>query len=112
MTNENGVTASPQKQQQNAPPPSPWKKPRGVTLLKGTKSLKRKSDIFNNSGLNNSQNSFVQDGHADEHMQEQSPKRKTFANRFSINTSNLSFGFNTQSPRNDSITEVLIYSCS
>jgi hypothetical protein len=109
MTNENGVTASPQKQQQNAPPPSPWKKPRGVTLLKGSKGLKRKSDIFNNSGLNNSQNSFVQDGSTapDDHMQEKSPKRKTFASRFSINSSNLSFGFgDTQSPRNDSISEV------
>ena len=89
-----------------APPPqSPWKKPKGVTLLKSNKSLKRKSDMFNNSGLNNSdfhspQTSFS----CQPDIEEQSPKNRKISlfNRFSIskNSLNLSYGFsnNVASP--------------
>ena len=89
-------TASPQK----IPPQSPWKKPR-VSLLK-TKSIKRKSDIFNLNGSTNvsslsNNNSLIQNENSDE----QTPKtRKTIFNRCSIsNNSNFSFGFN-KSPSN------------
>jgi hypothetical protein len=115
------TAASPQKQQPNAAPSaSPWKKPQRP-MLKVGKSLKRKSDIFNNSAscgsaLNESShyNSFsgsqqLNSGADDHQLKEQSPKRKSLFNRFSINNSgNLSFGFgSTRSPRNnDSISEV------
>lgn len=85
-------------------PPSPWKKPKIVSLSK-TKSLKRKSTMFNDS-LNNSTNgSFRLDSNSqdvDENSLRDdidSPKLsklpKTVLNRFSImNSNSLSNSFN------------------
>ena len=85
-------------------PPSPWKKPKIVSLSK-TKSLKRKSEMFNAS-LNNSTNgSFRLESNSQELDENSlrddvdSPKLskfpKTVLNRFSImNSNSLSNSFN------------------
>ena len=99
---KSSMVNSPQKA---GPAQSPWKKPKGVTLLRA-KSLKRKSDMFNVSGANNSPADH-RSSHLNDDMPEQSPKnRKTVFNRFSVhnnmnNSSNLSYNFN--SPSNNSI---------
>ena len=87
-------------------PPSPWKKPKIVSLSK-TKSLKRKSEMFNaslnNSGANNG--SFRLDTNSQELDENSlrddtdSPRLaklpKTILNRFSImNSNSLSNSFN------------------
>jgi hypothetical protein len=87
-------------------PPSPWKKPKIVSLLK-TKSLKRKSEMFNaslnKSGANNG--SFRLDTNSQELDENSlrddtdSPRLaklpKTILNRFSImNSNSLSNSFN------------------
>lgn len=72
----------------NQPPPSPWKKPKVVSLGNRTKSLKRKSEIFNT--LNSENNPSLDDSSL--------PSRdakigKTIFNRFSINRDSANFSF-------------------
>ena len=76
-------------------PPSPWKKPKIVSLAK-TKSFKRKSEIFNinstNEGPISNGSKFQSENELNIINEEQqaSKERKTIINRFSIRSS-LSF---------------------
>lgn len=86
---ESADAAAPQKQSNVQQ--SPWKKPK-VSLLR-SKSLKRKSDIFNLSS-NTANNSSINDNSQNE-LDESSRSSKLFksSNRFSIST-NISTNFN------------------
>ena len=77
-------------------PPSPWKKPKIVSLAK-TKSFKRKSEIFTinstNEGTYSNGTKFQSENELNiinEEQHQASKERKTIINRFSIKTS-LSF---------------------
>lgn len=88
----------------NQPPPSPWKKPKTMSLSR-TKSLKRKSDIFGTSGVNLENNP----GLAENETSAKSAKiGKNIFNRFSINNTlnNYSFENNKKSVDLQALTEV------
>jgi hypothetical protein len=112
MVNESGaaVAASPHK----PPAQSPWKNPK-VSLMK-TKSIKRKSDIFNLNGLssNNSVNPSplsqhnINHSYSNQELDNQTPQnKKGIFNKFSI--SNSTGSFNNVSNNYAASTEVRFY---
>ncbi|CAF1073552.1 unnamed protein product [Brachionus calyciflorus] len=77
----------------NQPPPSPWKKPKIVSLSK-SKSLKRKTELF--SSNTTSENN-------DEFSQPQTKITKNIFNKFSLNTNLTNFNFsNSSNPNSES----------
>lgn len=88
------MSASSTTNTNNQPPPSPWKKPKVVSLSR-SKSLKRRPDFLN-------PNATSENNHSNDELNQPQPKiSKNIFNRFSVNTNLTNFNFS------NSETEVL-----